>query len=93
MRYQTETRVSGVSLDSGVPLVWIRDNIQNKTTVQGNLDNMVLLSGGHQLDEQVNKIVKILGNGPFIFNLGHGVLPNTPVAHVERVINILRNNN
>ena len=53
---------------------------------------MVLLSGGNQLDEQVNKIIKILGKGSFIFNLGHGVLPNTPIDNVERVINIVRKN-
>ena len=82
-----------MSFDSGVPLTWIRDNIQANTTVQGNLDNMVLLSGGSQLDEQVSKIHEVLGNGPFIFNLGHGVLPKTPIGNIERVINILRKNN
>ena len=90
LKYQSETKVSGISFDSSVPLNWIRDNIQTKTTVQGNLDNMVLLSGGNQLDEQVNKIIKILGKGSFIFNLGHGVLPNTPIDHVKRVISIVR---
>ena len=90
LRYQAETQVSGISFDSNVPLIWIRDNIQINTTVQGNLDNMILLSGGNQLDEQVNKIIKVLGDGPFIFNLGHGVLPNTPIDNVERVINIVR---
>ena len=93
LKYQSETRASGVSFDSSVPLNWIRDNIQTKTTVQGNLDNMLLLSGGHQLDEQVNKIVEVLGDGPFIFNLGHGVLPNTSIDNVERVIKILRKKN
>ena len=93
LKYHTETRVSGVSFDSSVPLNWIRDNIQTKTTVQGNLDNMLLLSGGYQLDEQVNKIIEVLGDGPFIFNLGHGVLPNTPIDNVERVIKILRKKN
>ena len=73
-----------------MPLIWTRDNLQINTTVQGNLDNMILLSGGNQLDEQVNKIIKVLGDGPFIFNLGHGVLPNTPIDNVERVINIVR---
>ena len=90
LRYHAETGVSGVSFDSGVPLTWIRDNIQANTTVQGNLDNTVLLAGGRQLDEQVSKIHKILGKGPFIFNLGHGVLPKTPIGNIERVINILR---
>ncbi len=93
LEYHSETQVSGVSFDSSVPLSWIRDNIQTKTTVQGNLDNMVLLSGGNQMVEQVHKIIRILGNGPFIFNLGHGVLPNTPIDNVERVINILRKKN
>jgi uroporphyrinogen decarboxylase len=54
--------------------------------VQGNLDPLVLLVGGEALDRAIDGILATFAGGPFIFNLGHGVLPETPIAHVERLI-------
>lgn len=54
--------------------------------MQGNLDPVVLLAGGAALDRSVDAIIEAFAGGPFIFNLGHGVLPETPIAHVERLI-------
>jgi uroporphyrinogen decarboxylase len=54
--------------------------------VQGNLDPLVLLTGGSVLDRAVDMILEAFSERPFIFNLGHGVLPQTPIAHVERMI-------
>jgi uroporphyrinogen decarboxylase len=57
--------------------------LQKLIPVQGNLDPLLLMIGGAALDGAVDKILEAFGGGPFIFNLGHGVLPETPVAHVE----------
>jgi len=54
--------------------------------VQGNLDPLVLLAGGAALDRSVEAILKAFSGRPFIFNLGHGVLPQTPIAHVEQML-------
>jgi uroporphyrinogen decarboxylase len=54
--------------------------------VQGNLDPLVLVAGGDALDRAVDRILEVFSGGPFIFNLGHGILPQTPVAHVERML-------
>ena len=54
--------------------------------VQGNLDPLVLLAGGAALDRAIDAILEAFAAGPFIFNLGHGVLPETPLAHVERMV-------
>ncbi len=54
--------------------------------VQGNLDPLALLVGGAALDRSIDAILEALARGPFIFNLGHGILPETPIAHVERLV-------
>ena len=54
--------------------------------MQGNLDPLALLAGGAALDRGVDAILEAFGGGPFIFNLGHGILPDTPIAHVERML-------
>ena len=69
-----------------VDLDFARKYVQPKRTVQGNLDPLVLLAGGAALDTAIDAILETFGQEPFIFNLGHGILPSTPVAHVERLV-------
>ena len=59
--------------------------------VQGNLDPLALRVGGTALDRSIDLILKAFSQGPFIFNLGHGVLPDTPITHVDRLIARVRN--
>src|ERR1700733_6770142 len=80
------SRQLAVSLDWMIDLAFARDQIQTRRPVQGNLDPLALLAGGDALDRAVDGILEALAGGPFIFNLGHGVLPETPLAHVERLI-------
>ena len=63
-----------------------RDRIQRLRPVQGNLDPLALLVGGGTLDRSIDTVMAGFAAGPFIFNLGHGVLPQTPTAHVERLV-------
>ena len=74
--------VSAVSLDQTISLNWAKTSLQPKVTVQGNLDPIYLLAGGKAMREEVARILGVFNNHPFIFNLGHGVLPTTPVQHV-----------
>ena len=85
-----QTGVTGVSLDANASLEWARDMVQPLTTVQGNLDNQLLVAGGPALDKSVLRIKDILGKGPFIFNLGHGIVPMTPPENVARVVELVR---
>jgi uroporphyrinogen decarboxylase len=80
----------GIGLDSTVPVEWARDNLQPRYTVQGNLDPLALLVGGAALARETQRIRRALGNGPFIFNLGHGVLPETPPEHVAELVRLVR---
>lgn len=83
--YVTETKVDGVSLDSSVPLDWAARVLQPKCTVQGNLDPILLVAGGDALDAGIDRVLNTLGKGPFIFNLGHGIIPPTPPENVARL--------
>ena len=85
-RYVAKVSVDAVGLDWMIELDFARDRIQTRRPVQGNLDPLALLAGGKVLDRATDRILETLAARPFIFNLGHGVLPETPVAHVERLI-------
>jgi uroporphyrinogen decarboxylase len=86
MRYVDEAGVDAVGLDWTVSPGYARERIQNRLPVQGNLDPLALVAGGTALDHAVNMVLRAFGDGPFIFNLGHGILPQTPIAHVERML-------
>ena len=89
-RYIDGVPVDAVGLDWTIDLNFARDDLQRRKPVQGNLDPVVLLVGGRALDRSVDRIMENFRAGPFIFNLGHGVLPDTPVAHVERLVTRVR---
>ncbi len=88
--YVAETGVDAVSLDSTVPLEWAARALQSRVTIQGNLDPLVLLTGGSVLENGARRILDVLGKGPLIFNLGHGIVKETPPEHVARLIEIVR---
>jgi uroporphyrinogen decarboxylase len=88
--YVTEVPVDAISLDWRIDRGFARDRIQTRRPIQGNLDPLVLLAGGAALDRSVDEILQAFAGGPFIFNLGHGILPETPIAHVEQMIKRVR---
>jgi uroporphyrinogen decarboxylase len=89
-RYLDAVAVDAVGLDWMVELGFARDRIQPRRPIQGNLDPLALRAGGAALDRATDAILEAFGNGPFIFNLGHGILPDTPIAHVERLVERVR---
>jgi uroporphyrinogen decarboxylase len=88
-RYAAESGVDAVGIDSGVSLSFARDWLQGRVAVQGNLDPVALLVGGAVMERQVREIRSALAGGPFIFNLGHGVLPQTPPENVVALARLL----
>ncbi|MDP2699258.1 uroporphyrinogen decarboxylase [Thalassospira sp.] len=88
--FKTLTGVDAVGLDSGVPLKWVAENLQKLGPVQGNLDPMYLITGGDEMLAEVRRILDVLGNGPFIFNLGHGITPETPPENVGLLVDYIR---
>ncbi len=90
--YIEGTGIDAVGIDWMMPLEFARDALQPRATVQGNLDPIALLAGGRAIDAGVDRILDALSGGPFIFNLGHGILPETPVENVERMLMRVRGN-
>jgi uroporphyrinogen decarboxylase len=90
LRYAKETGVDAIGCDTSLPLAWIGRELQPLLPVQGNLDPLLLVAGGPELDARVKSTLTALGKGPFIFNLGHGIQPDTPIAHVERLIKLVK---
>jgi uroporphyrinogen decarboxylase len=84
--YLADVAVDAISLDWTVELGYARERVQTRRPVQGNLDPLALLVGGDALDRSIDCILAAFSGGPFIFNLGHGVLPDTPIEHVARLI-------
>lgn len=89
--FAEQTGVNALSIDQGVPAQWAAKALQDKVTVQGNLDPMALLAGGEALDRAVDHILDSLGTGPHVFNLGHGIIKETPPEHVDRLVARIRN--
>lgn len=80
----------GLSLDTTVPLDWAGKVLQGQATLQGNLDPLVLVAGGEILRRETARILGALGNRPFVFNLGHGIVPETPPEHVAALVEQIR---
>ncbi|KRE06040.1 uroporphyrinogen decarboxylase [Bosea sp. Root670] len=88
--YIAGTGVDAVGLETDIDRTFARNEIQSRVPVQGHLDPLVLRAGGDALEREVDAILTAFGDQPFIFNLGHGILPDTPIAHVERLLKRVR---
>jgi uroporphyrinogen decarboxylase len=79
-----------VQIDSGTPVAWARDEVPASVAVQGNLDPQLLVAGGAAMIDEARRIRDTLARGPFVFNLGHGIVPETPPEHVASLSTFLR---
>ncbi|WP_295734695.1 uroporphyrinogen decarboxylase [uncultured Bartonella sp.] len=90
--FAQKTGVTALGLDWSVPLSFAK-KLQKLAPVQGNLDPLRLVSGGVALEKGIENILENLGHGPLVFNLGHGITPQTPIKNVERLVKLVRNFN
>ena len=88
--YVDRVPVNAVSIDWMADRKFIRERVQSRVAVQGNLDPLALLAGGDALDRAIDAIMSDFGAGRLIFNLGHGILPATPIAHVQQMLKRVR---
>ena len=86
--YVRATGVDAVSLDTAAPMDWAAKSLP--CALQGNLDPIALIAGGAALDRAVDDILQATAGKPHIFNLGHGILPETPIVHVEQLLKRIR---
>jgi uroporphyrinogen decarboxylase len=90
-RYVEVTGVQGLGCDTATP-AWAMHDLARQTgaVVQGNLDPLVLVAGGPLLEAYVRELLGVLRDVPYIFNLGHGIVPQTPPEHVARLVDLVR---
>ncbi|HEX6660663.1 MAG TPA: uroporphyrinogen decarboxylase family protein, partial [Sphingomicrobium sp.] len=88
--YAAETRISAIGLDETVDPAWANRELPKRLPVQGNLDPLALLAGGAALKSAVFRILDAFAGRPHIFNLGHGILQETPIAHVEELMALVK---
>ena len=88
--YARETGVDAIGVDETVDPYWADANLPAGMPVQGNLDPLALITGGAVLDSAIDDILAAFAGRPHVFNLGHGILPDAPIAHVEHLLARLR---
>jgi uroporphyrinogen decarboxylase len=88
--YVEATGVNAVSIDWTAEPSFIRERVQTRVAVQGNLDPLVLITGGDALNRAIDDVLANFAKGRLIFNLGHGIQPETPIAHVEQMLKRVR---
>ncbi len=88
--YAREVGADAIGLDETVDPNWAHNNLPKDLPVQGNLDPLALITGGEILDQAITRIIDAFQDRPHIFNLGHGILPDTPIAHVEALVARIR---
>ena len=88
--YARETKVSAIGLDETVDPAWAAKELPMDLPLQGNLDPLALVTGGEALEIAVGRILDAFAGRPHIFNLGHGILQDTPIAHVEQLIALVK---
>jgi uroporphyrinogen decarboxylase len=90
LAYAKNTSIDAIGIDYTLDPKWAVENLQTLMPVQGNLDPVRLLAGGKALEDGLHTIHETLGQGPFIFNLGHGVIKSTDVENVQHLTDIVR---
>lgn len=88
--YAAGTGVDAVGMDTATDPLLARDAVSRCVTLQGNLDPIALLAGGEALRTETSSILAAMRGRPFVFNLGHGILPETPVEHVKALVERVR---
>jgi uroporphyrinogen decarboxylase len=88
--YVESTGVDAVSIDWAAEPLLIRERVQNRVAIQGNLDPLALIAGGGALDRSIDDVLTNFAAGRLIFNLGHGIQQETPIAHVEQMVKRVR---
>ena len=90
--YVAQVAVDAVGLDWMIDRSFAAAAVPTRVALQGNLDPLALVAGGDALDRAVDDVIAAFSHRPFIFNLGHGIVPQTPIAHVERMLARVRRN-
>lgn len=88
--YAIDTHIDGISMDTALSLEYAHKELQPMITIQGNLDPLLLVMGGKSMLVEAERILRLMGNRRFIFNLGHGIVPETPPENVMELVEFIK---
>jgi uroporphyrinogen decarboxylase len=88
--YAAVTKVDAVGMDTAMDPALVRSMVPPATALQGNLDPMALVAGGPPLAEETSSLLDAMRGHPFVFNLGHGIVPQTPPEHIAELVRLVR---
>jgi uroporphyrinogen decarboxylase len=88
--YVAVTKVDAIAMDTAMDPALVRAVVPSATALQGNLDPMALVAGGPALAEEAGRLLDAARGHPFVFNLGHGIVPQTPPEHVAELVRLVR---
>jgi uroporphyrinogen decarboxylase len=88
--YAADTKVQAIGMDTATDPVAVIDRVPSGVTLQGNLDPLAVVTGGAAMQAETNAILHAMRGRPFVFNLGHGIVPQTPPEHVAELARIVR---
>lgn len=89
-RYGEIDVFDGIGIDTAVPWAWARKYLADKKVIQGGLDPLLVVRGGTEMEEAALELIRTFDGTPYIFNLGHGFVPQTPPAHVAQLMDVIR---
>jgi uroporphyrinogen decarboxylase len=90
LAYVAGTGVEAIGCDTAMPLAFMAGELADRAVLQGNLDPLLLVAGGEAMEHRVAQILAALRGKRFIFNLGHGIVPQTPPEHVADLVGLVR---
>ena len=90
VEYAKSTGVNAIAIDQSMKAEWARDNLQQICAVQGNLNPSLMVGDGSGLEAAIEHLLNCLGDGPYIFNLGHGITPDADPENVTKLISLVR---
>ncbi len=90
LTFLESTNVQGIAIEEDMDIAWARDHLQPKAAVQGNLHPKHMIEGGEGLKRAVGTLLETFGDGPYIFNLGHGITPEASPDHVETLVRLVK---
>ena len=88
--FADKVKADGLALGTAENVGIVRSELGSGIALQGNLDPLALVAGGKALEDSVRQVQDSFAGVPFIFNLGHGILPETPIEHVEQLVKLVR---
>ena len=90
INYANEVETNCIALDQHTDPVWANSALPSNIAIQGNLDPLCLVTGGQQMKDEISRIIDCFADRPHIFNLGHGVVPQTPPEHIQHLVDFIR---